>query len=113
MVIKYKQQKGKEMKEYLKKFLSNSVKSDIEEQFQTEYLYNKDISLIEVIEEYLNKHLEELYLLVSDGIPEENLISKSECYDICWEELLKIDEDDLIESVSTPYHGLSDYERNK
>lgn len=101
---------------YLENYIYKFVIPKIEELFQEKYLEEPEISLNDVVLDYLSKHLEKIIEDAYDGEEfnkSDYLLNENFFFDFC----LKIikentSESDLIESVSEPYRGLSDWERN-
>jgi len=101
---------------YLKTYIYKFVIPKIEELFQEKYLEETETSLNNIILDYLSEHLESIIEDAYDGEEfnkNDYLLNENFFFDFCFKTIEEnTNESDLIESVSEPYRGLSDWERN-
>lgn len=96
--------------EYTKSYTNRILKNKIEEIFFEKHLEDNEVSLDDIICEYLDEHISDIISDVTDGVEVE--ITEEVIWETCYTELTKISIEEIMEAIENPYHGLSPRERN-
>lgn len=100
-----------DLTKYTKGYIDRILKKKIEIIFQEKYLEDSNTSFEDIVYEYLDVNIDEIYSDITEGV-DKVTIDKKQVLQICCTELLKISSEEILEAIEEPYYGLSDRERN-